>query len=78
MPRKRLIWQLFPSYLLVTLLSLVALTWYATASWRQFYLDADRSGPENPGPAGARLPPGEIRRRRKRRHRPSSARTWAG
>ncbi len=38
MPRKRLIWQLFPSYLLVTLLSLLALTWYATTSWRQFYL----------------------------------------
>jgi two-component system phosphate regulon sensor histidine kinase PhoR len=39
MPRKRLIWQLFPSYLLVTLLSLVALTWYTTTSWRQFYLN---------------------------------------
>jgi phosphate transport system ATP-binding protein len=39
MPRKRLIWQLFPSYLLVTLLSLLALTWYATTSWRQFYLE---------------------------------------
>jgi two-component system, OmpR family, phosphate regulon sensor histidine kinase PhoR len=38
MPRKRLIWQLFPSYLLITLLSLLALTWYATTSWRQFYL----------------------------------------
>jgi two-component system phosphate regulon sensor histidine kinase PhoR len=38
MPRKRLIWQLFPSYLLVTLLFLVALTWYTTTSWRQFYL----------------------------------------
>ncbi len=39
MPRKRLIWQLFPSYLLVTLLSLLALTWYTTTSWRQFYLE---------------------------------------
>jgi len=38
MPRKRLIWQLFPSYLLVTLLSLSALTWYVTTSWRHFYL----------------------------------------
>ena len=38
MPRKRLIWQLFPSYLLVTLISLVALTWYTTTSWHQFYL----------------------------------------
>jgi two-component system phosphate regulon sensor histidine kinase PhoR len=38
MPRKRLIWQLFPSYLLVTLLSLSALTWYVTTSWRHFFL----------------------------------------
>lgn len=39
MHRKRLIWQLFPSYLLITLLSLIAVTWYTTASWRQFYLE---------------------------------------
>ena len=38
MPHKRLIWQLFSSYLLVTLLSLSALTWYVTTSWRHFYL----------------------------------------
>ena len=47
MPRKRLIWQLFPSYLLVTLLSLLALTWYATASWRQFYLEQTESDLKN-------------------------------
>ena len=28
MPRKRLIWQLFPSFLFITLLSLIAITWY--------------------------------------------------
>jgi hypothetical protein len=28
MRRKRLVWQLFPSYLLVTLLSLLALSWH--------------------------------------------------
>ena len=39
MHRKRLIWQLFPSYLLVTLLSLLALTWHVTTSWRRFYLE---------------------------------------
>jgi two-component system, OmpR family, phosphate regulon sensor histidine kinase PhoR len=38
MGRKRLIWQLFPSYLLITLISLLAVTWYASRSWRQFYL----------------------------------------
>ena len=38
MARKRLIWHLFPSYLLITLVSLLAVTWYASGSWRQFYL----------------------------------------
>ena len=38
MRRKRLVWQLFPAFLLVTFLSLVAVTWYAAESWRQFYL----------------------------------------
>lgn len=39
MRRKRLIWQLFPYYLLITLLSLLAVSWYAGRSWRQFYLE---------------------------------------
>ncbi|MGO9393811.1 MAG: HAMP domain-containing protein, partial [Desulfobaccales bacterium] len=38
MRRQRLVWQLFPAYLLVTLLSLLALSWYVTASWRSYYL----------------------------------------
>ena len=37
MPRRRLLWQLFPSYLVITLLSLLAVTWYATRSLRGFY-----------------------------------------
>jgi two-component system phosphate regulon sensor histidine kinase PhoR len=37
--RKRLIWQLFPSYLLITLLSLLAVSWYASSSLRHFFLD---------------------------------------
>ena len=37
--RKRLLWQLFPSYLLITLISLLAATWYASAAMRQFFLD---------------------------------------
>ncbi|MGD2149277.1 MAG: ATP-binding protein [Desulfobacterales bacterium] len=37
--KKRLLWQLYPSYLLITLISLVAVTIYATSSLREFYLD---------------------------------------
>jgi two-component system phosphate regulon sensor histidine kinase PhoR len=37
--RKKLFWQIFPSYLLITLLSLFAVSWYASKSLRQFYLD---------------------------------------
>ena len=37
--RKRLIWQLFPPFLLITLLSLLAVSWYASSSLRHFFLD---------------------------------------
>jgi two-component system, OmpR family, phosphate regulon sensor histidine kinase PhoR len=37
--KKRLLWQLYPSYVLITLISLVAVTLYATSSFREFYLD---------------------------------------
>ena len=37
--KKRLLWQLYPSYLLITLISLVAVTIYATSSFKEFYLD---------------------------------------
>lgn len=37
--RKRLLWQLFPSYLLITLISLLAASWYASTAMRQFFLD---------------------------------------
>ncbi len=39
MRRKRLIWQLFPSFLLITVISLVAASLYAVSSIHQFYLD---------------------------------------
>ncbi len=39
MRKKRLLWQLYPSYLLVTLASLVVVTWYASSALRQFYID---------------------------------------
>ena len=37
--KKRLLWQLFPSYLLIIVISLVAVTLYATTSLNRFYLD---------------------------------------
>ena len=37
--KKKLITQLFPSYLLITLVSLFAVSWYAVSFTRQFYLE---------------------------------------
>ncbi|MBI5115189.1 PAS domain-containing protein [Candidatus Poribacteria bacterium] len=37
MRRKRLLWQIYPPYLLIILLSLLAVAWYASASIRRFY-----------------------------------------
>ena len=37
--RKRLLWRLFPSYLLITLISLLAVSWYASEAMRLFFLD---------------------------------------
>ncbi len=37
--RKKLVWRLFPSYLLITLLSLIAVSWYATSSLKTFYIE---------------------------------------
>ena len=36
---KKLIWQIFPSFLLITLISLLAVSWYASSSMRHLYLD---------------------------------------
>ena len=36
---RKLIWQIFPSFLLITLLSLLAVSWYASSSMRHFFLD---------------------------------------
>ena len=36
---KKLIWQIFPPVLLITLLSLLAVSWYASSSMRHFFLD---------------------------------------
>jgi len=37
--KKRLIWQIFSSFLLITLLSLLAVSWYASSSMHHFFLD---------------------------------------
>jgi len=42
MTKKRLIWQLFPSFLVVTLIALVAATGYFSYTFRQFHLDQTR------------------------------------
>lgn len=39
MARKRLLWQIYPSYLLITAVSLIAVSWYAYHSLREFYKD---------------------------------------
>ncbi|MBW1851992.1 MAG: PAS domain-containing protein [Deltaproteobacteria bacterium] len=37
--RKRLLWQLYPSYLLITFLSLMAAIWFSSRTLRQSFLD---------------------------------------
>ncbi len=37
--KKRLFWQLYRSYLLITLLALTAVTWYALSSFKDWYLE---------------------------------------
>ncbi len=41
--KKRLIWQLYPSYLLITLISITAVSWYASNSLRHFFIDRTAS-----------------------------------
>ncbi len=38
--RHRLIWQLYPSYLLITLFSLLAVSWYTSSSVQRFFLNS--------------------------------------
>lgn len=41
--KKRLLWQLYPSYILVTIISLIAATWYTSASLKHFLLEQTAS-----------------------------------
>jgi len=38
MHRRRMLWRIYPSYLLITVVSVVAVAWYADRQFRQFYL----------------------------------------
>jgi two-component system phosphate regulon sensor histidine kinase PhoR len=37
--KRRLLWQIFPSYVAITVISLVVVTWYASSSLRYLYLE---------------------------------------
>jgi two-component system phosphate regulon sensor histidine kinase PhoR len=41
--KKRLLWHLYPSFLLITIISLGAVTWYASRSLRHFFLEQTAS-----------------------------------
>ena len=41
--KKRLFWQIFPSYLLITLIALVVVAWYASSAIRHFYIQQTTS-----------------------------------
>ena len=41
--KRRLMWHIYPSYLLIILISLVAVTWFASVSARQFFLSESES-----------------------------------
>ncbi|MGD0516701.1 MAG: ATP-binding protein [Thermoguttaceae bacterium] len=46
MRKKRLLWQLYPAYLLIMLVSLTAVAWYASSALRTFYLEQTKAGLE--------------------------------
>ncbi|MBN1212531.1 MAG: PAS domain-containing protein [candidate division Zixibacteria bacterium] len=39
MARKKMLWQLYPSYLVIIILAIIALAWYAVWSQKKFYLE---------------------------------------
>jgi two-component system phosphate regulon sensor histidine kinase PhoR len=41
--KRRLIWHLYPSYLIIILISIVAVTWYASIEARQFFLEKNEA-----------------------------------
>jgi two-component system phosphate regulon sensor histidine kinase PhoR len=49
MPRKRLIWQIFPPFLLIILIALVTITWLFSRTLDNFYREETRRGLESQG-----------------------------
>jgi two-component system phosphate regulon sensor histidine kinase PhoR len=49
MQKRRLLYTIFPSYLLITLVSLLAVSWYALSFTRQFYLERTQLDLESSG-----------------------------
>jgi two-component system, OmpR family, phosphate regulon sensor histidine kinase PhoR len=47
MARIKLVWRLFPAFILITVICLVAGTWYTASSWRTFYLRETAGDLEN-------------------------------
>jgi two-component system phosphate regulon sensor histidine kinase PhoR len=45
--KRRLLWQLYPAFLFIVLLSIVPVTWYAGTSLKRFYLDQTSLGLES-------------------------------
>jgi two-component system phosphate regulon sensor histidine kinase PhoR len=41
--RRRLLWQLYPTYLLITIISLGAATWFASRTLKQFHIQESAS-----------------------------------
>ena len=63
--RRKLLWKLYPSYLLIILLSLAIVAWYASTELRFFYLDQTRAQLEQKAVLvsdliGARFTAGDI------------------
>ncbi|MBD3217168.1 MAG: HAMP domain-containing protein [candidate division Zixibacteria bacterium] len=42
MRRKRLFWQLFPTFIIIAVVSLIAVIWFASTSFKSFYIDQTR------------------------------------
>ena len=47
MTRIKLVWRLFPAFILIAVICLVAGTWYTASSWRTFYLGETAGDLEN-------------------------------
>jgi two-component system phosphate regulon sensor histidine kinase PhoR len=47
MTRIKLVWRLFPAFILIAVICLVAGTWYTASSWRTFYLQETAGDLEN-------------------------------